>query len=91
MKILFVADPLATFNIKKDTTYVMMRQAQLRGHEVYACEVGGLAWVTGSQVSAQAWALELVLASNSNANAHDSEWPVPWCRLKGAATMALSE
>ena len=91
MKILFVADPLATFNIKKDTTYVMMRQAQLRGHEVYACEVGGLAWVTGSQVSAQAWALELVLSSNPNSNSADSVWPAPWCRLKGAATLALSE
>jgi glutathione synthase/RimK-type ligase-like ATP-grasp enzyme len=36
MQILFVADPLSSFKIYKDTTFVMMREAQRRGHQVLA-------------------------------------------------------
>lgn len=42
MKIAFLADPLASFNIKKDSTYAMMREAASRQHEVYAFEQGDL-------------------------------------------------
>jgi glutathione synthase len=52
MKLLFVADPLHTFKIYKDTTFAMMREAQRRGHTVYACEPQDITWVSGSQVSA---------------------------------------
>jgi glutathione synthase len=38
MNILFIADPLATFKIYKDSTYAMMQEAQRRGHHVLACE-----------------------------------------------------
>ena len=38
MHILFVADPLESFQIYKDTTFAMMREAQARGHTVSACE-----------------------------------------------------
>ncbi|MDP5022810.1 MAG: hypothetical protein NWQ22_07430, partial [Burkholderiaceae bacterium] len=31
---LFVADPLSTFNIRKDSTYVMMRAMQGRGARI---------------------------------------------------------
>ena len=32
MKLLFVADPLASFKTYKDSTFAMMREAALRGH-----------------------------------------------------------
>jgi glutathione synthase len=52
MHILFVADPLESFKIYKDTTFVMMRELQRRGHTIAACEPGDLAWVTGGVVNA---------------------------------------
>ena len=52
MKLLFVADPLHTFKIYKDTTFAMMREAQRRGHTVHACEPQDITWVSGGQVSA---------------------------------------
>ncbi len=36
MKIAFAADPLSGFNLKKDSTYAMMREANARGHQLYA-------------------------------------------------------
>lgn len=53
MHILFVADPLETFKIYKDTTFAMMREAQRRGHTVSACEVTDIAWTSGGRVRAQ--------------------------------------
>ncbi|MBC7379842.1 MAG: glutathione synthase [Burkholderiaceae bacterium] len=50
MNILFVADPLETFKIYKDTTFAMMREAQRRGHTVSACEPAHLTWVSGGKV-----------------------------------------
>ncbi|MES2189670.1 MAG: glutathione synthase [Pseudomonadota bacterium] len=52
MNILFVADPLESFKIYKDTTFVMMREAQKRGHRVSACETQDISWQTGGKVSA---------------------------------------
>ena len=52
MKLLFVADPLHTFKIYKDTTFAMMREAQRRGHKVYACEPQDITWVSGGKVRA---------------------------------------
>ncbi len=46
MKLLFVADPLETFKIYKDTTFAMMREAAARGHELLACEPRDLVWQT---------------------------------------------
>lgn len=34
MNILFIADPLASFKIYKDTTFAMMREANRRGHHI---------------------------------------------------------
>ena len=53
MNILFVADPLASFKIYKDTTFAMMREAQRRGHRISACGPQDLSWQTGGQVTAQ--------------------------------------
>lgn len=36
MKIAFLADPLSSFKIYKDSTFAMMAEAARRGHEVYA-------------------------------------------------------
>ena len=59
MKLLFVADPLSTFNIKKDSTFTMMREAQARGHEVWSCDTTDLSWHTGLFVSAPMHQLHL--------------------------------
>ena len=39
---LFVMDPIESINIKKDTTFVIMLEAQKRGHEVSYCELKNL-------------------------------------------------
>ena len=53
MHILFIADPLASFKIYKDTTFAMMREAQKRGHQIFACEPHHLIWQSGHSVNAQ--------------------------------------
>jgi glutathione synthase len=52
MHILFIADPLASFKIYKDTTFAMMREAQKRGHQIFACEPHHLIWQSGQSVNA---------------------------------------
>jgi glutathione synthase len=53
MNILFIADPLESFKIYKDTTFVMMREAQRRGHTISACEPRHLQWERGGVVTAK--------------------------------------
>jgi glutathione synthase len=53
MNILFVADPIESFKIYKDTTFSMMREAQKRGHSVTVCEPQQLLWQRGAKVTAQ--------------------------------------
>ena len=53
MDILFVADPLESFKIYKETTFAMMREAQRRGHTLSACEPRHILWQRGSTVHAQ--------------------------------------
>ena len=53
MNILFIADPLESFKIYKDTTFSMMREAQNRGHQVVACQMTDVRWQQGEAVSAQ--------------------------------------
>jgi glutathione synthase len=53
MDILFVADPLESFKIYKDTTFAMMREAQKRGHRIIACEPRHLVWQRGGVVQAR--------------------------------------
>jgi glutathione synthase len=52
MHLLFVADPLESFQTYKDTTFAMMREAQRRGHRVAACETRQLVWRSGGVVQA---------------------------------------
>jgi len=59
MNILFIIDPLASFKIKKDTSFAMMREAQKRGHQVTACEVPHIQWQKGECVKAHVQDLKL--------------------------------
>ena len=59
MNILFIADPLSSFKIYKDTTFSMMREAQKRGHQVVACEMANVHWQRGECVSAKAHDIHL--------------------------------
>jgi len=59
MRFLFVADPLETFNIKKDSTFVMMREAAGRGHAIFACEARDLMWERGAKAAAHVRAITL--------------------------------
>jgi glutathione synthase len=47
MKIAFIADPLSSFKIHKDSTYAMMAEAAKRGHELYFTLQEGLMWKGG--------------------------------------------
>jgi len=47
MRIAFVADPLSSFKIYKDSTYAMMVEAAKRGHELYFVPQEGLMWKGG--------------------------------------------
>ena len=59
MHLLFIADPLETFKIAKDTTFAMMREAQRRGHTLAVCEPSQLSWRSGARVHAQVRELTL--------------------------------
>jgi glutathione synthase len=52
MHLLFIADPLESFKIYKDTTFAMMREAQARGHQISACEPKDIMWQRGEPVTA---------------------------------------
>jgi glutathione synthase len=47
MRLLFIADPLESFKVHKDSTYAMMAEAARRGHALYAMVAEGLAWRDG--------------------------------------------
>jgi glutathione synthase len=64
MKLLFVADPLATFKTYKDSTFAMMREAARRGHTLFACEVNQLVWQRGGCVTARG-ALQITLTGDA--------------------------
>jgi len=59
MQILFVADPLESFQTYKDTTFAMMREAQRRDHSIVACEPRQLSWQRGGKVVAHVRHIQL--------------------------------
>ncbi|KAF1024104.1 MAG: Glutathione synthetase [Paracidovorax wautersii] len=79
MNLLFVADPLASFKIYKDTTFAMMREAQRRGHRVSACEQIDLGWRSGGLVTARVQDITL------------TGEPEAWFRVDGTREVALRE
>jgi glutathione synthase len=52
MKLLFIADPLESFKIYKDSTFAMMNAAQRKEHEIYYAWSSSLASF-GARVTAQ--------------------------------------
>ena len=48
MKIAFLTDPLNDFKISKDSTFAMMREADRRGHTLFAFEPQDMAYVDGA-------------------------------------------
>jgi len=44
MNFLFIADPLESFKISKDSTLAMMRVAQEAGHQLWFCESRNILW-----------------------------------------------
>ncbi len=81
MNLLFVADPLETFNISKDTTFSMMRAAAARGHAILACEPKDLVWERGGRVVARSRTITLAPAGSA-------EWFV---EVAEPATLALAD
>ena len=78
MQILFVADPLESFKIYKDTTFAMMREAQKRGHRLAACESKDIRWQRGEKVTAFVRDIALTGAQNpwfTAEQAHPHERP----------------
>lgn len=65
MKLLFIADPLHSFKIYKDTTFAMMREAQRRGHTLAVCEPQHLTWQRGGKVTARV--LDIRLTGDADA------------------------
>ena len=59
LKLLFVADPLESFKIYKDSTYTMMREAASRGHALLACRPEDLRWQRGEPVIGHVRDIEL--------------------------------
>ena len=69
MHILFIADPLDSFKIYKDTTFAMMREAAKRGHTVSSCEVKDIRWTQTTGVIADTSSITLKPASHT-----DKDW-----------------
>ncbi len=83
MKLLFVADPLDTFKIYKDSTYAMMREAGGRGHEIWATEPGDLRWERGGRVEALALPVRLI-----DVDTHGDQ---PWYEIAGPRRTAVAD
>jgi glutathione synthase len=79
MEILFVADSLASFNLQKDSTFAMMREAQQRGHRILACETKDLQWQRTGKVQAP---MQHITLTGQTA---------PWFTQTALRTRALSE
>ena len=83
MKLLFVADPLDTFKIYKDSTFAMMREAARRGHTLWATQPVDLSWQRGGRVLARALPIAL---TGVEGHSHD-----PWYTTTGPETVVLAE
>ncbi len=70
--VLVVADPINTFDIKKDSTYVMIQQLWQHGHTVYMCTPEDVVLATSAHVWAQrASAPWYQLSDIKNIDLHD--------------------
>ena len=78
MHIAFIADPLASFKIYKDSTYAMMVEADRRGHTLAFILQRDLSRAASGAIEAKSWPLELT----GDASA--------WYAVGDAETVALS-
>ena len=85
MKLLFVADPLATFKPEKDSTFDMMREACRRGHEVFHCSPEHLFWRSGEPVQARVEAI--AIQGQGSLDQRESAW---WQSLSPTTNMPLN-
>jgi len=83
MNLLFVADPLESFKIYKDTTFAMMREAQKRGHRLSVCEPKDISWQRGAWVTAEVRNITLTGSS--------PEWFVTASATLGVGLQALKD
>ena len=51
MELLFIADPLESFKIQKDSTLAMMRVAQEAGHQLWFCQSRNILWKENAVVA----------------------------------------
>ena len=79
MTLLFIADPLASFAIYKDTTFSMMREAQRRGHRIAACQPQDVVWERGGPVMARVQDITL------------TGQPQEWFTVTGERRVALAD
>ena len=84
MDLLFVADPIESFKIYKDSTFAMMRAAARRGHRLQVCEPQDLVWKHGARVVARR-ARTLVL---TGVEGHDE---APWYEVVAEQELALAD
>lgn len=82
MKILFIADDMAGFKVYKDTTYVMMREAAKRGHQLFHCYSQDL-FVANGKVATSARSFTFLGAKDDHDHA--------WFELQDAETTALTQ
>jgi glutathione synthase len=89
MELLFVADPLESFKIRKDSTYQMMVEAAARGHTLLACEPRQLRWTRGGCVEAPV--REIALVPAAGAAPQDPDGGVAWFVVRGERVRALAD
>ncbi|AUZ04811.1 glutathione synthetase [Vitreoscilla sp. C1] len=82
MNILFIADDMATFKVYKDTTYVMMREAAQRGHQLFHCYSEDL-FIADGLVKARVRGFEFLGATHDNDHA--------WFDYQDPQILALNE
>ncbi|MEK0431767.1 MAG: hypothetical protein RL139_1571 [Gemmatimonadota bacterium] len=82
MELCLVADPLASFMYWKDTTRVMMHEADRRGHVLWACEPRDLRWRLGEPVTAPMRRVHLTTEATDTPD---------WFRLDAPVTYALRD
>lgn len=100
MRILFIADPLADFNVAKDSTYALMVEAARRQHTLFFCETSAL-FLRDGVVFAQVEPLTLVeetsffnqgeQAKSNEISATTKNLIQPWYQLKPAQTCKLQD
>ena len=88
MKLIFVADPLDSFHIAKDSTYAMMHEATRRGHTVWVCEVADLVWHQHARVVARQARAILISQDRIKGDGQPSH---AWFEVIAQAEVALAD